>query len=57
MKIIIVDHTETVNGMKYFHLFVDHSEIFEIDYLETFQIVGTMFLPKLTADGYISRHR
>jgi hypothetical protein len=56
MKIIIVDHTETVNGMKYFHLFVDHSEIFEIDYLETFQIIGTIFLPKLTADGYQPTH-
>jgi hypothetical protein len=52
MKIIIFDHTDTVNGMKYFHLYVDHSEFFEIDYLETFQIVGTMFLPMLTAEGY-----
>jgi hypothetical protein len=52
MKIVIVDHTATVNGMKYYHLIVDHSEIFEIDYLETFQIIGTMFLPKLTAEGY-----
>jgi hypothetical protein len=52
MKIVVVDHTATVNGMKYYHLFVDHSEIFEIEYLETFQIIGTLFLPILTAEGY-----